>query len=233
MSVNCETTSAAPPTSSTERSNRPSSSGKIRSRATLPARRKTSSCPSSRATPRSTQSPRPTSPPGVARARATRCTTARMPRTLVQVADARPVLLRRRLEGARELVVPVRLEVPALLLETTSERVVRVVVDRRELEHLAELLLGFAPAPDPEVRDPECLADRRLVRLTALRLLQRDGGLGGHARSQVAAPALEEAVRRLAHDASAAATGRVSERSESRPRRRSRLVRPRRAPSRR
>src|SRR5262249_58320014 len=112
---------------------------------------------------------------------------------------ARPVLLRCRLERARELVVPVRLEVPSLLLETAAERVVRVVVDRRELEHLAELLLCFAPAPDPEVRDPERLADRRLVRLPALRLLERDGGLRGHARPQMAASALEEAVRRFAH----------------------------------
>src|SRR5207244_8358978 len=85
-----------------------------------------------------------------------------------------------------------------------------------------------------------------LVRLAPLRLLERDRGLRGHARPQVAAAALEEAVRRLAHDpvlptipvpseadASTAAGARASERSESRPRSRSRRVRLRRAPSRR
>ena len=39
-------------------------------------------------------------------------------------------------QRARELVVPVRLVLAALLLEAAAERVVRVVVHRRELEHL-------------------------------------------------------------------------------------------------
>jgi hypothetical protein len=81
ISVNCETTRTEPATSSTERSNRPSSSGKIRSRATLAASRAACSSPSPRATPRSTQRPRPISPPGPTRARETRCTTARTPRS--------------------------------------------------------------------------------------------------------------------------------------------------------
>ena len=48
-----------------------------------------------------------------------------------------------------------------------------VVVGRRELEHRAELRLGLVPALDAEVRDAERLADRRLVRLAPLRLLER------------------------------------------------------------
>src|SRR5690348_5868825 len=186
MSVNCDTTSAAPATSATERSNRPASSGKIRRRATLPASRAASSSPSPRATPRSTQSPRPISPPGATRARETRCTTALTTLKLVELANAGSVLLRPGLQGARELVVRVGLDVPSLLLEAAAERVVRVVVDRRELQHLAELLLRLAPAPDPEVRDAECLADRGLLRLAPLCLLERDGRLGSHARPQVA-----------------------------------------------
>src|SRR3954447_9010404 len=181
MSGNCETTSTEPATSSTERSNRPSSSGKIRSRATLPASRAACSSPSPPATPRRTQRPRPISPPGVTRAHATRCTTARMRRKLVELADSRAVLVRARPQRARELVVRVRLEVAPLLLKAAAERVVRVVVVRRELQQLAELFLGLAPPPDPEVRDPERLADRSLVRLAPLRLLERDGRLGRHA----------------------------------------------------
>ena len=69
--------------------------------------------------------------------------------------------------------MPVRFVRLALLLEAAAERVVRVVVDRRELEHGAELLLGVLPALEPEVRDPERLANRRLVRLEALRPLER------------------------------------------------------------
>src|SRR5213078_3988140 len=97
----------------------------------------------------------------------------------------RAVLVRSRPQRARELVVPVRLDVASLLLEAAAERVVRVVVDRRELQHLAELCLGLAPAPDPEVGDSERLADRGLVRLAPLRLLERDGRLCGHAGPQV------------------------------------------------
>ena len=57
ISVNWLTTSAAPPLSSSERSNLPSSFSKIRSFATLSARRAASASPSSRETPRSTQRP--------------------------------------------------------------------------------------------------------------------------------------------------------------------------------
>src|SRR5439155_17479460 len=153
MSVNWETTSAAPETSTTERSNRPASSGKIRSRAILRASRVVCSSPSPPATPSSTQRPRPISPPGVTRARETRCTTARMRRKLVELADACPILLRSGPKRARELVVPVRLDLSPLFLEAAAERVVGVVVDRGELQHLAELGLGLAPAADPEVRD--------------------------------------------------------------------------------
>ena len=67
----------------------------------------------------------------------------------------------------------------------------RVVVRRRELEHGAELRLGLAVAPDPEVRDAERLADRRLVRLAALRLLERHGRLRRHPLPEVL-PALLE-----------------------------------------
>ena len=54
----------------------------------------------------------------------------------------------------------------------------------------AELALGLAVALDAEVRDPERLADRRLVRLAPLRLLERHGRLRGHAlASDAAGPA--------------------------------------------
>src|SRR5581483_7882476 len=69
---------------------------------------------------------------------------------LVQLADARTVLRRSRPQRARELVVPIRLHVPSLLLEAATQGVVRVLVDRRQLDHLAELLFGLAPSPDPE-----------------------------------------------------------------------------------
>jgi hypothetical protein len=61
--------------------------------------------------------------------------------------------------------VPVRLLRAALLLERAAERVVRVVVDRRELEQLAELRLRLVPAAQAEVRDAERLADRGLLGL--------------------------------------------------------------------
>ena len=83
---------------------------------------------------------------------------------------------------------------PPLLLQAAAERVVRVVVRRRDVEHRAELGLSLVVAVDAEVRDPERLADRRLVRLAPLRLLQRHGGLGGHALLRRAPALLEEAV---------------------------------------
>ena len=92
----------------------------------------------------------------------------------------------------------VRLGVASLLLQRSPERIVRVVVRRRKLEHSPELRLRLPPALDPEVRDPERLADRRLVRLELLRFLERDRGLGGHAALQVA-PALLKEVIRVAH----------------------------------
>src|SRR5688500_16605562 len=91
--------------------------------------------------------------------------------------------------------MPVRLRVAALLLERPPERVVRVVVGRRDLEHGAKLGLSLLPALDAEVRDAERLSDRGLVRLEPLRLLERNGRLGGHARLEVLAALLEEIVR--------------------------------------
>src|SRR5204862_1391907 len=99
-----------------------------------------------------------------------------------------------RAQRARELVVPRGLARTALLLEAAAEPVVGVVVDRRELEHGAELRLGGVPAPDPEVRDRKGLADRRLVRLALLRLLERHGGLCGHALGEPVAPLLKKCV---------------------------------------
>src|SRR5256714_7151171 len=119
-------------------------------------------------------------------------------RPLRKIQDARRVVLARWAERARELVVAVRLGRASLLLEAAAERVVRVVVGRRKLEHLPELGLGLLPAVDAEVRDPERLADRRLVRLAALRLLERDRRLRGAALLQVG-PALLEEVVGLAH----------------------------------
>src|SRR5206468_10272744 len=119
----------------------------------------------------------------------------------IEVADAGPVVLRAGAERAGELVVRVRLPLAALLLEAAAERVVRVVVHRREVEHLAELRLGLLPAPDAEVRDPERLTDRGLVGLPALCLLERHRRLRGHAALQVGPALLEEAVRGLAHGA--------------------------------
>src|SRR5262249_37890239 len=98
----------------------------------------------------------------------------------------------------RELVVARCLASAPLLLEAAPERVVRVVVDGRELEHGAELLLGFGEAAEPEVRDSERLANRRLVGRTALGLLQRDGRLRCHALSEPC-PTLLEVVVDLAH----------------------------------
>ena len=77
----------------------------------------------------------------------------------------------------------------------------RVVVGRRELEDRPELVGGLVVAADAEVRDPERLADRRLVRLPPLRLLERHGRLCRHPLLQVPA-ALLEVVVDLAHNAS-------------------------------
>ena len=110
ISVNWLTTSAAPPTSSTERSKRPSSFSKIRRRAIRPARRSAASSPSSRATPSSTQRPDPTSPttsPSTTRAR--RRDALDYGSQLPEVFDALVVVLCAGLQRAGELVVAVRL----------------------------------------------------------------------------------------------------------------------------
>src|SRR5439155_5206119 len=75
---------------------------------------------------------------------------------------------------------------------------VAVVVRRGELEQLAELGLRLLVAVDAEVGDAESLADRRLLRLAALRLLERDGRLSCHALPKLGAPLLEKVVG-LAH----------------------------------
>ena len=85
-------------------------------------------------------------------------------------------------QAVREAVMAGRLAGLPLLLEAAAQREVRVVVDGRDLDRRPELPLGFAEALDAEVGDPERLADRRLVRLPALRLLERDGRLGRPAR---------------------------------------------------
>src|ERR1700730_4668415 len=92
----------------------------------------------------------------------------------------------------------VRLVRVALPLETAAGRVGRMVAGRGKLEHGAEFRLGLRPAPDPEVRDPERLADRGLVRLEPICLLQRHGRLRSPPPAEVA-PALLEEVIRLAH----------------------------------
>src|SRR5581483_9137113 len=88
---------------------------------------------------------------------------------LLRLADARGVAARARLHEARELVVAVRLGGAALLVEGARERVVGVVVGRRHVDHRPELRLRLLPAAKPEVRDPERLPDRRLLRLEPLR----------------------------------------------------------------
>src|SRR4029079_7271798 len=101
--------------------------------ATLPASRTAASSLSPLATPSSTHRPVPISPtirPWTRTpASETRWQTARTAPS-VEVFDARAVLLRAGAQRARKLVVPVRLALPALLLEAAPERVMRVVVDR-------------------------------------------------------------------------------------------------------
>src|SRR5262245_56444368 len=83
-SVNCDTTSSAPPTSSSARFICPASSSKTRSPTTLRPSSSASACESPAATPSSTQSPGPIAPTSwsltVTRASRTRCTTARTAR---------------------------------------------------------------------------------------------------------------------------------------------------------
>src|SRR5215211_4140357 len=208
MSVNCETTSAAPPVSRTLRSNLPSSFSKIRSRATLPARRSAAVASSVSATPRRTQRPCPTapttSPETRTRASDTRWTTARTPGARRLAARERverpPVLPALRPEERREAKVADRLVRAALLLEAAPEGVVCVVVHGLEVDDRPELALGLGETPDPVVGDAERLADGRLSRLAPLRLLEGDGRLGVHPLLHLLAPAAVEVVRlALAH----------------------------------
>src|SRR5207248_6243886 len=144
----------------------------------------------------------------------------------VEVADAGLVGRAPGPEGAGQLVVAVRLLLAALFFQAAAEGVVRVVVDRGELENLAELRLGLLVAVDAEVGDSERLADRRLVGLARLRLLEGDGRLRGHALLEVRTALLEE-VEGLAHvvmvplSVNLTRQARPSERRETRPRARS------------
>src|SRR4051812_19154620 len=137
---------------------------------------------------------------------------------LRQVADARGVVRVAWTHPARELVVAVRLGVAALLLEAPAERVVRVVVRRRQLEDRTELRLGCVPVADAEVGDAERLADRGLVRLAELRLLERHGRLRGHPLREPLLAFAEELVRvahmplRYGKFSSIKSTGRVKSR---------------------
>src|SRR6478752_7746633 len=105
-----------------------------------------------------------------------------------------------------------------------------VVVHRRELEQRAELGRGLLPAADAEVRDPQSLTYGGLVRLAALRLLERARRLRGHPGSKVLSAALIEAVRRFGQggvlpreaDSSTSHEARTRDRNERRPRSRSR-----------
>jgi hypothetical protein len=77
---------------------------------------------------------------------------------------------------------------------------VSVLVGRSKLDELPELRLGLLEPLDPEVRDPERLADRRLLGLASLRLLERDGRLRSAPLPQVLLSLLEELIR-FAHRA--------------------------------
>src|SRR5262249_5201183 len=116
----------------------------------------------------------------------------------IELLDTRLVVLFARPQGVRELVVAVRLVRLALFLEAAAERVVGIVVRRSAFEHRPALRLGLAPAVDAEVRDAEGLADGGLLRLAALRLLERDRRLRGSALPEVRLALLEEVVG-LAH----------------------------------
>src|SRR5262249_17287440 len=68
----------------------------------------------------------------------------------------------------------------------------------REVERRPELGFRLVVAAEPEVGDPERLADGRLVRLLPLRLFERHGGLRGLAPPEPPPPFLEVVVD-LAH----------------------------------
>ena len=113
---------------------------------------------------------------------------------VAQVADARRIVSALRAQRACELVMTVRLRVATLLFERASQPVVRVVIGRRELEHLAELLLRLGVALDPQIRDSERFADRRLLRFAALCLLQWNRRLRGTAFAEMRSSLLIEVV---------------------------------------
>src|SRR5918994_5132308 len=221
ISVNWLTTSASPEASRSERSKRPSSFSKIRSRATLPARRSDATDVSLDATPSRTSAPGPIcetiSAPTVTDACETRWTTART--RLVELVRGRT-----RPKRAAELDVRNRLLLPPLLHERATERVVRELVGGIQLHEDAKLGLRLLPAADPEVRDSERLADGARLGLCALRLLERDRRLRRTAAPEMGPTPLEQVVG-LAHKPLAVRT----ERRDTRPRARAQTERSLRA----
>ena len=84
---------------------------------------------------------------------------------------------------------------PAEAIERSCQRAVREWIGRRELDELAELRCCLVPAADAEVRDAERLANRRLLGLATLRLLERDRRLARPAAAKVSKALLEKVVR--------------------------------------
>ena len=124
----------------------------------------------------------PIAPPGVALALETRWTTALTRRRGCELrSGASPASATGRACSAPALPC-----LAAELVQAAAERVVRVVVHRRDLEHGAELRLRILPAAEAEVRDAERLSDRRFPRLGSASLLERDGRLRRAARSAAA-----------------------------------------------
>src|SRR6266496_2244068 len=69
-----------------------------------------------------------------------------------------------------------------------------------EIADARPIVLGVRPQRAGQLVVAVRLPDRRLLGLAPLRLLERDGGLRGHAPLEVGTALLEEAVRGLAHD---------------------------------
>src|ERR1700693_2533308 len=113
---------------------------------------------------------------------------------LFECADALGVVLAARPERLGELVMPAGLVLLAELLEGAREPVVGIVVGRRQLEHPPHLRFRLLVTLHAEVGDGERLADRGLVRLSALGLLERDARLSRHAVLQVRPALLEEVI---------------------------------------
>ena len=116
----------------------------------------------------------------------------------LEVFDPRGVGLGAGPDRARELVVPVRLGRPGLASRGAAERVVRVVVGRFEISSIVRNSPPPPASAEAEVRDPERLADRGLVRLAAS---SPSRAARSPARScpYGAASAFPEEVVRLAH----------------------------------